>query len=173
VRSSGVQRVFAIVELLRAVAAFMIAPILFHVAVSIGRNANAGTATALWICLGISAFGVVVGVSLYALGGVRLPLPAFERWMAGEGPALDSPPLFAIVRRRSIEARQSATAATGDGQDLRLLRSLKAACGAPPDSQATAPDADGQPGHDGEVGVPDQSSADRPDHRPEKGRPVR
>src|SRR6516165_766223 len=50
VRASGVQRVFAIVELLRAVAAFLIAPVLVRVAVTVGSSLSAGTTTALWIC---------------------------------------------------------------------------------------------------------------------------
>ena len=101
VRSSGLQRVFAIVELLRAVAAFMIAPILLRVALTFGSSLSSGTTIALWICFGISAGGAVAGVGLYALGRVRPPTPAFEGWLAGEGPAWDSPPLLAAVRRPS------------------------------------------------------------------------
>lgn len=97
--SANLQRVFAIVELLRAVAAFMIAPIMLHLALTVGRSASTGTATALWICLGISAGGALIGIVLYALGGVRPPSVAFERWLAGEGPGWTSPPLLAAVRK--------------------------------------------------------------------------
>jgi MFS family permease len=99
-QSANLQRVFAIVELLRGVAAFMIAPIMLHFALTVGHSASAGTTTALWICFGISAGGAVIGIAFFALGGVRRPpSPAFESWLAGEGPAWNSPPLLAAVRK--------------------------------------------------------------------------
>ena len=51
-RNNALQRVFAIIELLRAVAAFMVAPVLAHVAATVGGSPAAGTHTALWICFG-------------------------------------------------------------------------------------------------------------------------
>jgi MFS family permease len=97
-RSSNIQRVFALIELLRGVAAFMIAPILVHFALTVG-HVDTGTQTALWICFGLAVGGAVVGISLYALGGVRTPpAPALERWQGGEEPAWYSPPLLAAVR---------------------------------------------------------------------------
>lgn len=99
-RSANVQRVFAIIELLRAVAAFMIAPVLLHVAATVGGNADSGTRTALWVCFGLSVAGAVVGTALYALGGVRHPpSPSVEAWMGGERPGWDSPPLLARITR--------------------------------------------------------------------------
>jgi hypothetical protein len=71
VRSSGLQRVFAIVELLRAVAVFLIAPVLLHVAVTVGSSLSTGTTIALWIAFGLSVGGALTGVGLYALGRVR------------------------------------------------------------------------------------------------------
>jgi len=35
---------------------------------------------------------------------VRPPTPAFESWLAGEGPAWDSPPLLAAIREGPAEA---------------------------------------------------------------------
>jgi hypothetical protein len=142
VQSSGVQRVFAIVELLRAVAAFMIAPILLHVAVTVGSSLNAGTITALWICFGLSVGGALIGVFLYALGGVRPPKPAFERWLAGEGTAWESPPLLARFRRPSTVAAPGERPADEDARNRRLLRALSATC-RPPAQQAPVPDAVG------------------------------
>jgi MFS family permease len=98
-RSNNVQRVFAIIELVRAVAAFMIAPILLYVATIVGNNADSGTRTALWICFGLSVGGAVLGVGLYVLGGVRPPTPSVEGWLSGERPGWDSPPLFARFAR--------------------------------------------------------------------------
>jgi hypothetical protein len=97
-RNNALQRVFAIIELLRAVAAFMVAPLLAHVAATVGGSAAAGTHTALWICFGIATGGTLLAVSLYALGRVRPPAPSLEVWMSGEAPAWYSPPLLDRIR---------------------------------------------------------------------------
>jgi MFS family permease len=93
-RNNALQRVFAIIELLRGVAAFAVGPLLVHVATTVGGSPEAGTRTALWICFGIASAGTLFAVSLYALGGVRPPAPALERWQSGEAPAWYSPPLL-------------------------------------------------------------------------------
>jgi MFS family permease len=98
--AANLQRVFAIVELLRAVAAFMIAPIFAHFAVTVGGGTKAGTGIALWVGLGFALGGLVLGLIVYALGGARPETPDLERFMAGEAPAWYSPPLLAGVRRR-------------------------------------------------------------------------
>jgi MFS family permease len=98
--AASLQRVFAIVELLRAVAAFMVAPVLAHFAVTVGGNPETGTGIALWIGLGIAISGAVAAVLLYALGRARPQTPDLERFMNGEGPAWYSPPLLAAVRNR-------------------------------------------------------------------------
>jgi MFS family permease len=100
-RNNALQRVFAIIELLRAVAAFMVAPVLAHVATTVGGSPAAGTQTALWICFGIASGGTLFAVSLYALGGVRPPAPALEVWMSGKAPAWYSPPLLDRIRDSS------------------------------------------------------------------------
>ncbi|WP_335972395.1 MFS transporter [Streptomyces sp. CA2R106] len=98
-RSNNVQRVFAIIELVRAVAAFLIAPILLYIAATVGPDLDAGTRTALWICFGISVAGAAIGVALYVAGGVRHPpTPAVDEWMGGQQPGWNSPPLFARFR---------------------------------------------------------------------------
>jgi nucleotide-binding universal stress UspA family protein/MFS family permease len=97
-RNAGLQRVFAIVELFRGVAAFMIAPILVHVAVTVAGGGAAGTRVALWICFGLAAAGAITAVGLYALGGLWPPAPNMDRWFAGRAGAWDSPPLFARLR---------------------------------------------------------------------------
>jgi hypothetical protein len=98
--AASLQRVFAIVELLRAVAAFMVAPVLAHVAATVGGNPTAGTGIVLWIGLAIAISGAVAAVLLYALGGARPQTPDLARFMDGEGPAWYSPPLLAAVRNR-------------------------------------------------------------------------
>jgi hypothetical protein len=99
--AANLQRVFAIVELMRAVAAFMIAPIFAHFAATVGGGLVAGTGIALWIGLGFAIGGGVLAVLLYALGGARPQTPDLERFIDGDGPAWYSPPLLAGVRERS------------------------------------------------------------------------
>jgi MFS family permease len=102
--SASLQRVFAIVELMRAVAAFMIAPIFVHFAATVGGNLDAGTGTALWIGFGLAIGGAVIGVAIYALGGARPQTPDIERFVDGDAPAWFSPPLLALVRRELTAA---------------------------------------------------------------------
>lgn len=102
--SANLQRVFAIVELLRAVAAFMVAPIFVHLAANATGNLDAGTGIALWIGLGLAVGGAAVAVVIYALSGARPQAPDLERFLAGSAPAWDSPPLLASLRSTSPAA---------------------------------------------------------------------
>ncbi|HEY2161681.1 MAG TPA: hypothetical protein VGH24_10270, partial [Solirubrobacteraceae bacterium] len=97
--SASLQRVFAIVELLRAVAAFMIAPVFVHFAATVGGSLRAGTEIALWVGFGLAIGGAAIGVGLYLLGGARPQAPDLDRFLAGEAPAWYSPPLLARLRR--------------------------------------------------------------------------
>ncbi|MFL5823081.1 MAG: MFS transporter [Solirubrobacteraceae bacterium] len=98
--SASLQRVFAIVELLRAVAAFMIAPVFAHFAATVGGNLQSGTEIALWIGFGLAVGAATIGVLLYVLGGARPQTPDLERFMDGESAAWYSPPLLARIRKR-------------------------------------------------------------------------
>jgi len=109
--SANLQRVFAIVELMRAVAAFMIAPVFAHFAVTVGGSLDAGTGIELWIGLGLAIGGGVIGVAVYALGGARPQAPDVDRFLASEGPAWYSPPLLARVRSRMTLGHPAAEAA--------------------------------------------------------------
>ena len=108
--SASLQRVFAIVELMRAVAAFMIAPIFAHLAVTVGGSIDAGTGIALWISLGLALGGAAIGVAIYALGGARPQTPDIERFVDGK-------PRRGTRRRCSRRPRgaRSAQAATEGG----------------------------------------------------------
>jgi MFS family permease len=99
--SANLQRVFAIVELMRAVAAFMIAPIFAHFAVTVGGGLDAGTGIALWIGFGLALGGALLGVLIYALGGARPQTPQMDQFLDGDDPAWHSPPLFAALRKRA------------------------------------------------------------------------
>ena len=96
--SANLQRVFAIVELLRAVAAFMVAPIFAHLAVTTGGNLAGGTGIALWIGLGLALGGAAIGVVIYALSGARPQAADLDSFLAATAPAWDSPPLLARLR---------------------------------------------------------------------------
>jgi nucleotide-binding universal stress UspA family protein/MFS family permease len=97
--SANLQRVFAIVELMRAVAAFMIAPIFAHFAVTVvPGNLDSGTGIALWIGLGIAVGGAILGVTIYALSGARPQKPDLDAFLQGLAPAWHSPPLLARIR---------------------------------------------------------------------------
>ncbi len=109
--ATNLQRVFAIVELMRAVAAFMIAPIFAHLASTVGGGLDGGTTTALWVGLAVAISGTVIGVAIYALSGARPQTPDIDGFLAGKGPAWYSPPLLAKLRRgltASLPASESA-----------------------------------------------------------------
>jgi len=110
--SANLQRVFAIVELMRAVAAFMIAPIFAHFAVTVvPGNLDSGTGIALWIGLGIAVAGAILGVTIYALSGARPQKPDLDAFLQGVAPAWHSPPLLAGIR--TTVAAHAAAPATG------------------------------------------------------------
>ncbi len=98
--SASLQRVFAIVELLRAVAAFMTAPIFVHIAVTAGGGLNAGTGIALWIGLALAVVGAGLGVAIYVLSRARPQTPDLDRFLDGLAPAWYSPPLLSRLRSR-------------------------------------------------------------------------
>ena len=79
-RSAQIQRVFALVELLRGVTAFLVAPILLYLAAAIGTSLMAGFRAAVWICLVVAAAGALLAVIVFVLGGGRLQTPDLERW---------------------------------------------------------------------------------------------
>ncbi len=108
-RSNSLQRVFAIIELLRAVAAFMVAPVLAHFAVTVAADRSVGTGYALWIGFGLAVAGAVFGVAVYAAGGARPATPDLDNFLDGEEPAWFSPPLLARLRKMPAPALGSAT----------------------------------------------------------------
>lgn len=92
-RSDQIQRVFALVELLRGVAAFLVSPVLLYLATSVG-----GITMSVWICLAIAGVGALAGAVIFLLGQNRLQRPDLDRWQDGE-PAWESYHLLARVRK--------------------------------------------------------------------------
>lgn len=122
-QSASLQRVFAIIELLRAVAAFMVAPILAHVAEALPGDLNAGTGVTLWIGLGLSIGGALFGVAIYVLSGARPQKPDLDEFLDGDSPAWYSPPLLARVRglSSSVAVRERAEPTTIPARGQVLL----------------------------------------------------
>ena len=105
-RSAQIQRVFALVELLRGVAAFLAAPLLLHLAMTVAHSPSAGISTSVWVCLGIAAGGGLFATCVTVLGGGRLQRPDLERWEQGDQPAWDSPALAAAIRGGAVDVRR-------------------------------------------------------------------
>ena len=102
------QRIFALVEMLRGIAAFLTAPILVHVAETVGSSTADGITTATWITMALLGTGALIVLFLILTGGFRLKTPELEAWQAGGPAAIDSPPLFARLRPavRETEAQK-------------------------------------------------------------------
>jgi len=113
--------------MLRAVAAFVAAPVLLHFAVTLTGLPTPAMSTALWICFGLAIGGALAGVLLYLLGGVRPSASALHRWMGGRDPGWESPPLLAAVRHVPAEHvldRTPARAGSDHGSGGRIAASL-------------------------------------------------
>lgn len=111
-QSNSLQRVFAIIELFRAVAAFMVAPILAHFALTVSTDLGIGTRYALWIGFGLAVGGAVFGVAVYALSGARPQTPDLDEFLDGDDPAWHSPPLLALIRSGATAPAEAAAVAT-------------------------------------------------------------
>ncbi len=91
--SPQLPRVFALIELLRGVAAFLAGPLLLHMSETVGATPPAGIEAAVWVVFGIALVGGVVAFAIWVAGGARLQRPDVEPWLKGERPAISSPPL--------------------------------------------------------------------------------
>jgi MFS family permease len=103
-KNEQLPRVFALIELLRGVAAFMAAPIILHLAQTAGSSPAHGTEIGIWVCFGIASAGATLAAGLFIVGRARLQVPDLESWLEGEGPAIDSPPLGSGLRDRTRPA---------------------------------------------------------------------
>ncbi|HET7313856.1 MAG TPA: MFS transporter [Salinisphaera sp.] len=98
--STKLGRTFALVELLRAEAAFLVGPVLLSLAVALAPPLGDSLRLSLWATLGIGVFGIAAIVILLALGGVWPRRPDLQEWLERGGRALHSPPLAAFLRSR-------------------------------------------------------------------------
>jgi MFS family permease len=87
---------FALVELLRSEAAFLVGPILLRIAMR--GDLAGGIRLAVLIVVVLAAVSTVVLLVLLLLGGARPHAPDLAGWLSGEESAFDSPPLAAVLR---------------------------------------------------------------------------
>ena len=97
VPSKTVGRAFALVELLRSEAAYLIGPVLLFVARHNGTQPH-GLAVATWLMVGLTAAGIVAVAILYRISGAPLEPPELEAWLEGDEQALESPRTAERVR---------------------------------------------------------------------------
>jgi MFS family permease len=97
VPSSQIGPTFALVELLRSEAAFIVGPILLTVAMTTGSLA-AGLHLSFAIILAFIALVGVLVLAIYALGGARPHAPNLEGWLRGDSSAYGSPHFAARIR---------------------------------------------------------------------------
>jgi MFS family permease len=105
-RSAQIQRVFAFLELVRGVTAFLVAPILLYLATAVGSSMVAGTQIAVWVCLAIAVGGVLATLAVFVLGAERLQAPDLESWQEGE-PAWESTPLLSRLHGKKDETSRA------------------------------------------------------------------
>ena len=110
--AATLQRVFAIVELLRAVAAFMIAPVFAHLAVTVGGDVKTGTSIALWIGLGLAISRRRRARPDLPLGGARPETPQHRAVHGRRGPGVVLAPAPGAVGATRA-ARTAATEGAG------------------------------------------------------------
>ncbi len=114
-RSSLLQRVFAMIELMRGVTAFLVAPILLFLAAVLAPQPNTGIDDSLWICVALAGGGFLGGGALFVLGKGRLEAPDLDRWQEEDEPAWQSPSFRGGHDRLRLVAPRSWTAGTGVG----------------------------------------------------------
>jgi hypothetical protein len=88
---------FALVELLRSEAAFLVGPVLLTIAMRSGNLAYGVHLATLITVILVAAVGAVL-VAILLLGGKRPHAPNLPAWLDGEDSAFDSPPVAAVLR---------------------------------------------------------------------------
>lgn len=97
VPSNEVGRAFALVELLRSEAAFLVGPVLIVVAGYLPGPAR-GVRVGLLLTLAVVGLAVAAVLGLFLGGRVRLRAPDLDGWLEQGNQALESPPVAAAAR---------------------------------------------------------------------------
>lgn len=95
-------RIIALIELIRCVGDFLLAPMLLQVAKIASGSSQLtleGTNLAAGVSVAIAAAATVACVLLYVAGTLSLPKPDIGRWLDRKEVAVESPPLLARLRR--------------------------------------------------------------------------
>jgi len=107
--SKIIGRVFALVELVRSLADYIIAPVIAKIAREGSHKppldwpgVHEAAGITLWITVGFT----VVGALLWVAGGVGLPVPDIQGWLTQNKTAIRSPVLLARLRGPRAEAGQ-------------------------------------------------------------------
>jgi hypothetical protein len=101
--SSMVGRIFALVELVRSVADFVMAPVVLEIAHagSGGKEiSRIGIERGVWIMVAFTLVLTFIGTLIFLAGGSGLPRPDLKRWLVEKKTALESPLLWAVFRRQ-------------------------------------------------------------------------
>jgi len=100
-------RIFALLELVRSVADFVLAPVMVKIARLDSSGApltGPGVDHAIMITMVIGALVTLLGVAVYSLGRQGLPRPDLHAWLEQGGVAIHSTPLLAALRSDSRPA---------------------------------------------------------------------
>jgi MFS family permease len=89
--SPQLPRIFALIELLRGVAAFLAAPLLLHMSETVGATPSSGIESAIWVAFAIAALGGVLAAAIWVAGRARLQDPDLDPWLEGDDAAIESP----------------------------------------------------------------------------------
>ena len=112
-KSEMIGRIFALVELVRSEANFLMAPIVVKIAIiasgSTGTVATNGFRTGSSVAIIVTAGLVLVGLIVFFGSGARLLRPDLRQWHDGDKPAWESPGLFAALRSAISERRLNTT----------------------------------------------------------------
>jgi MFS family permease len=99
-------RIFALVELVRSVADFILSPVMLKVARVSGSGPSpidvSGIHIALGITIALTLAGTAFALMLLLAGGTPLPQPDLVAWLKRQQTAIHSPPLLAVFRRKPV-----------------------------------------------------------------------
>ena len=101
-KSQMIGRIFALVELVRSEANFLMAPIIIKIAQLLSGGGSvmlaSGVASAAWITVLAGLALTIVGIVIFAAGGGGLQRPNLRAWHDEDKTAWTSPELFALAR---------------------------------------------------------------------------
>jgi MFS family permease len=98
VRAVQVGATFAMVELLRSEAAFLVGPALLHLGLT-RSDFRHGFDVAVLVVLGLIVAGGLFLIGLWRLGGVHSEAPDLEAWVNRTSTGYHSPPVAATIRK--------------------------------------------------------------------------